>query len=962
MNLSLYALAARILILACMLWVALWPLAPELRVEGQDFIEDVISRMSVEDKVGQLFIVTFRGSDAGPGTDIARLIQEYRVGGVFLRAENGNFVNDENAPRQVAELTNTLQRLALTSRWELTGTVPFTTSQPLVNAPPYIPLFIAINHEGDGYPYTSLRAGLTPLPSNMALGATWKDANAEEMGRIVGKEMRALGINMLLGPSLDVLDTPRPGMKGDLGVRTFGGDPYWVGRFGQAYIRGVHEGSGERVVTVAKHFPGLGASDRIADEEIATVPKSLQELKKIELAPFFAVTRLDKKGPLPSTTDALMSSHIRYRGFQGNIRQLTRPISFDAQNLQALLNEPELKLWREQGGVMVTYDLGVPAVRRYYDPQLLSFPHKRIAQETFLAGNDLLLLSRFALNDDWSQEFENIKDTIRFFQEKYTSDPTFQARVDESLRRILHLKYKIYRRFSLGESLVDVRFLAEELGQGKTAPIAQEAVTLIYPELEELSKRLPGPPLIDEDILIFTDDRQGRDCPNCLSFPFIETDALEKVMLQLYGPKASGQVDPAHIHSLPFSQLRDFLAASESESSTPGPPRTPSPPPRVQQIEKLLQEAEWILFAMLDVNPGYPASDVVKLFLRQRSDSLRGKNVIVMAYGAPYYLDTTEISKLTAYYCVYGKTRPLIEASVRALFQEFRPQSSPPVSVGGINYDLIARLEPDPDQIIGLEAISLNEEGKGTPSTLTPAPLSPELGITLTPVGVKVGGKLQVRTGLILDRNGHPVPDGTPAVFRLFYPAESLELPRYETTTVNGVAEMVITLEKVGQLEITATSGPASRSSKLLATIQGANEPATISTVWPTLTATSIPTETPLQNLTPVTAPTPYATPESERRAEKGGMNESDLLASGATMILAGLISYTIRQDWRFSPTRRVRLFLLSLIWGLVGYILYSFLFSWRLPGHWEAPVVCFLFAFIPLGYSLARQVSRRRL
>jgi len=80
---------------------------------------------------------------------------------------------------------------------------------------------------------------------------------------------------------------------------------------GQAYIEGVHQGSGGRVATVAKHFPGHGGSDRLPDEEVATVDKSLQELKRIELAPFFAVTGDEEgTGTEEGRTDALMSSHI----------------------------------------------------------------------------------------------------------------------------------------------------------------------------------------------------------------------------------------------------------------------------------------------------------------------------------------------------------------------------------------------------------------------------------------------------------------------------------------------------------------------------------------------------------------------------------------------------------------------------------------------------------------------------
>ncbi len=1021
----------------------LWPSFSMAQGEGQpavvapgglpsspDLIQGIMDRMSVEEKVGQLFLVTFIGSDVAPDSDIAELIQEYHVGGVVFLASNRNFTNEEpshgrSTPRQVAELTNGLQRLAFTSSQGVTGTVPVTSAslraepqaegsvepsptvpitngQPVTVPAPHIPLFIAIDHEGDGYPYTHLRGGVTAVPSNMALGATWNEENAEKVGQIVGRELGAMGINLLFGPSLDVLDNPKPGLKGDMGIRTFGGDPYWVGRFGQAFIRGLHEGSGGRVLSVAKHFPGRGGSDRRADEEIATVPKSLQELRKIELAPFFAVAQFSESDPL-ATADALMSSHIRYWGFQDNIRQLTRPISFDAQNLQALLAEPELQTWRERGGVMITDALGVLAVRKYYDPQLQTFPHKRIAQEAFLAGNDLLVLSRFALTDDWPQQFENIKDTIRFFREKYVSDPTFQTRVDDSLERILRLKHQSYPDFPPKETLVDVEKLGEEVGisQGEISQIAQEAVTLISPKLEELGDRLPSPPLIDEDILIFTDAREARDCPDCQPFHFIEPDALQRIMLQLYGPEASGQVDPAKVHSLTFTQLRDFLL----EGSLLGSGEAARPPaearePMVKSIREgmkllletmrltreptreggrpaleatdeplktgvdigaLIEETDWIIFAMLDVNlDDYPESDTVKLFLKERSDSLRGKKVVVMAYNAPYYLDTTEISKLTAYYSVYSKVQPFIESSVRSLFQEFRPQDAPPVSVKGINYDLRARLEPDPDQVIGIEVTPIDELPKlgqeGSVSEETPTAIRPEVEGTPAPVGVEVGVTMLLRTSVILDRNGHPVPEGTPVVFRLFYPAESLELPRQEVATSHGVAEATITLERTGQLEITASSDPAFRSTTVLVTIEGEDEPATIATVVPT------PTSTPTLTLTPTftSPPTPTGSAmmmESEPRGEPRVI-EADLLFSVGSMFLAGGVSYLLRRDWRFSQTRRLRLFLTSLIWGLVGYILYGLGFPgmgmlWDFYGHWGASLVCFLFGLIPLSYTL---------
>ena len=75
-----------------------------------------------------------------------------------------------------------------------------------------------------------------------------------------------MGINLLMGPSLDVLFTPRPEASGDLGSRAFGGDPYWVGQMGAAYIRGAH---GQQRAD-GGHGPALsrpGRSDRPPTDE-----------------------------------------------------------------------------------------------------------------------------------------------------------------------------------------------------------------------------------------------------------------------------------------------------------------------------------------------------------------------------------------------------------------------------------------------------------------------------------------------------------------------------------------------------------------------------------------------------------------------------------------------------------------------------------------------------------------------
>ena len=147
--------------------------------------------------------------------------------------------------------------------------IDIETGDPLTHF--YIPLFIGISQDGDGYPGDQILNGLTPLPSQLAIGATWDPGVAEQVGFVAGNELSELGINLLIGPALDINEVPRPEGAGDLGVRTFGGDPFWVGEMGRAYINGVHMGSNNRIMVVSKNFPGLGSSDRLPINEVATV-------------------------------------------------------------------------------------------------------------------------------------------------------------------------------------------------------------------------------------------------------------------------------------------------------------------------------------------------------------------------------------------------------------------------------------------------------------------------------------------------------------------------------------------------------------------------------------------------------------------------------------------------------------------------------------------------------------------
>jgi beta-N-acetylhexosaminidase len=875
-----------LLILAVLL-----PLLTPLRVSAQsdDPAQVILDNMTPAERVGQLFIVSFVGENSSDDTAIAQLIREDKVGGVVILAANQNFTNDENAPSQVTALTQALQSITLEQESAL-------------------PLLVAIDQEGDGWPYTRLTGGMTPLPSPMAVGATWNPDLAHQMGEVTGRELAAVGINFVLGPSIDVLNSPRSAGKGDLGTRVFGGDPYWVGQMGREYIAGIHEGSGGRIATVAKHFPGHGGSDRLPDEEVATVDKSLQELRRIELAPFFAVTHYTTPDD-PAVTDALMSSHIRYRGFQGNIRQFTAPISFDPQGLRTILAEAEFDQWRDDG-VIVSDSLGVPAVKKYYDVTGESFPHRQIARDALFAGNDLLILAQYALEDSYDAQLANMRDTLVYFREQYESDRVFASRVDEAVLRVIRLKLKLYPEFANENAELPALPIAEfGAGLSVTEAVAQESLTLLYPRtVEELNERLPRAPLKGEPIVIFTDVRRVRDCFDCDYYPLIPSDALQQEIMRRYGPEGTGQIGEQQIISFSFDDLKLILGDPAVIANSPDPEAAQE---RANQVRALMEGASWILLVMQDINlsavngtsvPRYPESDAARLLLDAAAGSLVNKRVVAFAFNVPYQLDTTEVSKLSAAYALYSKQDPFIEVAARVLFKEITPTGAPPVSVEGINYDLPIQMEPAPNQGITLTLRN------GDPTLRFEPPM-----------------ELELSTSVIMDRNGHPVPDGTQVEFvGTWQDNRGNAAPRVTLTTLDGIAQGSLTVRDEGQLDIRVVAVQAESAEVLTLTFARPT---------PTASPTEPPTPTPRVTASPsttalisssnedTTGTTPPAAPLIPAPPELSGQEFGIGLLGTLGVIVGG---------WWFgmrSLERRIRSACWSLtlamtaysIWGLVG-------------------------------------------
>jgi beta-N-acetylhexosaminidase len=874
-----------------------------------DPVLELMEQMPPEAKVGQLVLVAFPSTDVGEQSEIYSLIRDYWIGGVLLRPENGNFGPARIAASDLLSMTNNLQGAAWDAAESLS--LPVAGESSLPYRPPYIPLFVATTAGDTRLGPTAFVSGTVELPSPMALGATWTPSYAEASGTLLGQALAAVGINLFLGPDLDVLYTPSPGDPADLGVRTFGGDPYWVGEMGTAYIRGLHAGSDGRLMVAPRHLPGLGSTDRPLDEEISTVQKPLEQLKQIELVPFFAAAASDP-GSDPAAADAFLVTHIRYRGFQGdNIRESTQPISLDPKALKLVAGLEKMAPWREAGGILIADNLGLQSVHQVYDPRGNSFNARRVTLDALGAGNDLMILDRFAADDRWDLHFSNIRDTLKFLASRYKEEPAFQVLVDEAVYRVLSAKLRLYSRFHVDEVRLDPStppVLVQEGGENNTQ-VALNALTLVYPLSDDL---LPASPQSGDTIVIFAQESLIEIGEGVAPRTLLQPEALSETLMRFYGPEGTGVVRFNAVRDFSFQAL--LQALRESSQSTDVEDFEFSPVSAA--ILAALRNARWVVFATTGLDAADESSYVLEEFLSVQANVVADAQIAVLSFGPPYELDSTDFGKLDLYYALYSSGNAFVEASIRALFRDLAAPGDSPVDIPALDYYVPQQTMPDQNQLITLSLV--DETGEELTSTAQ--------------ANIHIGDVIHLRTGVILDRNGRVVPDGTPVHFTLSYPDSQRDVA---AETVQGVAQTAVTLERVGQLNITARADPAGSSVRLELVIR--DDGVTITEIEPTPTATLTPSPTPTATPTPTPTP-PAPAPPVDKMPDQLSLPSPERIklirwAFASTVVLFA-VSFVWARERSFGAAWSVRLALSSVIGGLGGYILLM------IAGRWWAPIL----------------------
>ncbi|MDZ5443535.1 glycoside hydrolase family 3 protein [Micromonospora sp. 4G57] len=548
------------------------------------WVTSTLRHMSLAQKVGQLFSTYVYGSDATEPTAAdrvanratfgvetpAEVIDRFHLGGVCYFSWSHNL----DSPRQIATLSNGLQRAALGD-----------------GSKGRVPLLISTDQEQGVV--LRMPAPAAQFPGSMALGAARSPGAAQTAAEITGRELRAAGIHQPYAPIADVNVNPANPV---IGVRSFGADPTLVAELTAAQVAGFQDGAG--VTAVAKHFPGHGDTENDSHTNLPVINHSRQEWDRIDAPPF--------RQAISAGVESIMTAHIVVPALDPS----GDPATLSPRILTGVLRG-------ELGfrGVIVTDALNMAGVRQKYGDD-------RVPVLALKAGADQLLMP---------PDLRLARDAV--LRAVSTGELT-EGRIDESVRRILAMKY----RQGLARSpLVDVDEAVRTIG----APQHLAAVARVTdPTLTAVRNDAGLLPLAHADRSVLVTGWNSA--------------ALAPVATVADGFTARGARATARPATLPSDPVITATAAEAAK----------------HDLTVVLVNKAWDTIV---TDPRGTQQRLVAALVAT------GKPVVVVAVRDPY--DIAYLPGVTTYLATYSYTRAAMDALVRSLHGELSPRGRLPVTI-----------------------------------------------------------------------------------------------------------------------------------------------------------------------------------------------------------------------------------------------------------------------------------------
>ncbi|KAH6678560.1 glycoside hydrolase superfamily [Halenospora varia] len=552
--------------------------------------------------IGAMFFMGFDGTEVTP--QIRSLIEDHHLGSILLTTKN------LKSAAQTASLVQELQTIAR-------------------NAGHPVPLMIALDQENGGVNSLFDEDYICQFPSAMGVAATGSPELAYEVANATGKELFAVGINMIMGPVLDVLTNAR---YQPLGVRATGDDPQEVSQYGIAAMNG-YKNAG--ITTCGKHFPSYGNLDFLGSSlDMPIITETLEQLSLGALVPF--------RNAIGAGLDAMMVGGCAIANAAMNVMHacLSNQVVDDLLRNDLNFNGVTISECLEMDAL--SHDIGVRG-------------GTVMAVE---AGCDLVLLCR---------SFAVQQEAISGLKLGIENGMISRERINISLRRILELKSKCTNwEQALNPSGIDQLALLHPAHLALSTKAYDKSITIMRDKghLLPLSNTLYP----EEDLLLLT--------PLVKPLP---ASAATKAVADDQGVMT--EQEKAHRSSIMsgegvFRELGRALARQRHgkllhTSYTANGVRP--------QHENLINQAAAIIVVTADANRNLYQSGFTKhvaMMCSMLSAGGKRKSLIVVSVSSPY--DFAMDKTIGTYVCTFDFTETAMSALVRALFGEFVPQGTLP--------------------------------------------------------------------------------------------------------------------------------------------------------------------------------------------------------------------------------------------------------------------------------------------